>query len=188
MSAPSSVLVVGASVGGLAVAEALRREGYAGGLTLLGAEPHLPYDRPPLSKQVLSGAWEPARTQLRPDSALAQLGAELILGDPAVSLDLGAREVGTASGRKLRAEVIVLATGLEPRRLPGQEQWAGVHVLRTLDEALALRAYLLAGPRVVSWVMACSVRRSPRPRGAWASRSRWWGRNRRRLRASSGPW
>lgn len=68
MNPPSRVLVVGASVGGLAVAEALRREGYAGGLSLLGAEPHLPYDRPPLSKKVLAGAWEPGKTQLRPEA------------------------------------------------------------------------------------------------------------------------
>lgn len=149
MNAPSSVLVVGASVGGLAVAEALRREGYAGRLTLLGAERHLPYDRPPLSKKVLSGAMEPDRTQLRPESALAKLEAELIVGDPAVRLDVGAREVGTASGSSLRADVIVLATGLEPRRLPGQDRWAGVHVLRALDDALALRADLLAGRRLV---------------------------------------
>lgn len=149
MGAPSSVLVVGASVGGLAVAEALRREGYAGRLTLLGAERHLPYDRPPLSKKVLSGAMEPASTQLRPEAALAKLDAELILGDAAVRLDVGAREVGTATGRSLRAEVVVLATGLEPRRLPAQDRWAGVHVLRTLDDALALRADLLTGPRVV---------------------------------------
>jgi NADPH-dependent 2,4-dienoyl-CoA reductase/sulfur reductase-like enzyme len=149
MKTPSNVLIVGASAGGLAVAEALRREGYAGGLTLLGAEKRLPYDRPPLSKKVLSGAWEPGQTQLRPDTELVKLDAEFILGDPAVRLDLGAREVKTASGRALRAEAIVLATGLEPRRLPGQEPWAGVHVLRTLDDALALRADLLEGPRLV---------------------------------------
>jgi NADPH-dependent 2,4-dienoyl-CoA reductase/sulfur reductase-like enzyme len=146
---PASVLVVGASVGGLAVAEALRREGYAGRLTLLGAERHLPYDRPPLSKKVLSGAFEPDRTQLRPATALAQLDVELILGDPALGLDPQAREVATSSGRRLRAEVIVLATGLEPRRLPAQQDYAGVHMLRTLDDALALRAALLAGSRVV---------------------------------------
>ncbi|AKT42111.1 NAD(P)/FAD-dependent oxidoreductase [Chondromyces crocatus] len=145
---PSSVLVVGASVGGLAVAEGLRREGYEGALTLLGAEQHLPYDRPPLSKKVLSGALAPAQTQLRPEAALERLGAALVLGDPAVRLDVTAREVTTAAGRHLRADVLVLALGLQPRRLPG-DALAGVHVLRTLDDAIALRAALLTGPRVV---------------------------------------
>ncbi|MDC3987033.1 NAD(P)/FAD-dependent oxidoreductase [Polyangium jinanense] len=149
MTTPSSVLVVGASAGGLAVAEALRREGYEGRLSLLGAERHLPYDRPPLSKKVLSGAWKPEQAQLRPESALTKLDVELVLGDAAIRLDVAAREVTTASGRSLRADVVVLATGLEARRLPGQEAWAGVHVLRTVDDTLALRADLLAGPRVV---------------------------------------
>ncbi|TKD12260.1 NAD(P)/FAD-dependent oxidoreductase [Polyangium fumosum] len=149
MKTPSRVLVVGASLGGLSVVEALRREGYAGGVTLLGAERHLPYDRPPLSKKVLSGAVEPEKTFLRSESAVAQLDAEVILGDPAVRLDLTAREVHTAAGRVLRADVIVLATGIEPRRLPGQEKWAGVHVLRTVDDAVALRADLLENPRLV---------------------------------------
>ncbi|PCC71616.1 Reductase C-terminal [Nannocystis exedens] len=149
MTIPASVLVVGASVGGLAVVEALRREGYTGALTLLGAERHPPYDRPPLSKKVLSGAWEPDRTRLRQDAALAQLAATMILGEQAVHLDVLGRAVTTASGRRLTAEAIVIATGLEPRRLPGQEPWAGVHVLRTLDDAVALRADLLAGSQVV---------------------------------------
>lgn len=149
MTAPASVLVVGASIGGLAVAESLRRDGYAGALTLLGAERHLPYDRPPLSKKVLAGACEPERARLRTDFALAELQAEFVLGDPAVHLDVGARAVRTASGRRWAAEAIVIATGLEPRRLALPEPWAGVHVLRTLDDAVALRADLLAAARVV---------------------------------------
>ncbi|GAB3416570.1 NAD(P)/FAD-dependent oxidoreductase [Flindersiella endophytica] len=146
---PSSVLIVGASAAGLTTAEALRRKGFSGRLTVLGAEPHLPYDRPPLSKQVLSGAWEPDRARLRPEAMLAALSAEFGLGDPAVWLDVSARTVHTASGRELRADAIVLATGLRPRSLPGQENLTGVHVLRTLDDALALRTSLLAGPRLV---------------------------------------
>ncbi|WAS94621.1 NAD(P)/FAD-dependent oxidoreductase [Nannocystis punicea] len=149
MTVPSGVLVVGASVGGLAVVESLRRDGYAGALTLLGAERHPPYDRPPLSKKVLSGALEPDRTRLRPDAALAQLNATVLLGDPAVHLDAPARAVVTAAGRRLTAEAIVIATGLEPRRLPGQLPWPGVHVLRTVDDAVALRADLLAATQVV---------------------------------------
>jgi NADPH-dependent 2,4-dienoyl-CoA reductase/sulfur reductase-like enzyme len=144
-----SVLVVGASAAGLATVEALRRKGYAGPLTVLGAESHLPYDRPPLSKQVLSGKWEPARAQLRQSEALSTLDVEFILGDPAVGLDVAARAVHTASGRVLAAESVVVATGLRPRVLPGQAVLAGVHVLRTLDDALALRADLLSAKRVV---------------------------------------
>lgn len=136
-------LIVGASAAGLATAEALRRKGYTGRLTILGAEPHLPYDRPPLSKQVLSGTWEPAKAQLRSADALAALDAEFVLGDPAVHLDVTERAVRTVSGRVLKADNVVLATGLRPRTLPGQR------ALRTLDDALALRADLLKAKRAV---------------------------------------
>ncbi|MDR8413809.1 FAD-dependent oxidoreductase [Nonomuraea sp. 3-1Str] len=149
MTVPADVLVVGASAGGLAVVEALRRHGHQGGLTVLGAERHPPYDRPPLSKQVLSGVWEGERAHLRSADQLAGLDAEFVLGDRAVRFDAAAREVLTASGRTLRAEAVVLATGLTPARLPGQDGLAGMHVLRTLDDALALREHLLAGPRLV---------------------------------------
>lgn len=149
MSVPSSVLLVGASAAGLGTLEALRRRGYQGRLTVLGAERRLPYDRPPLSKQVLSGAWHAERSRLRPQADLSALDAEIILGDPAVGLDAATRSVQTASGRALRAEAVVAATGLRPRRLPGQADLAGVHVLRTLDDSLALRADLLASSRIV---------------------------------------
>ena len=86
MHTPSSVLVVGASLGGLSVAEALRREGYAGSLVLLGAERHLPYDRPPLSKKVLAGEWEPTKAELRSAAALEKLHVQLALDEPAVRL------------------------------------------------------------------------------------------------------
>lgn len=146
---PDGVLVVGAAAAGLGVAEALRRKGYEGHLTILGAESHLPYDRPPLSKQVLSGTWLPERAQLRTSDALSSLDATFLLGDPAVGLDVAERSVHTASGQVLTAEAVVVATGLRPRTLPGQDGLAGVHVLRTLDDALALRSELLPGKRVV---------------------------------------
>ncbi|MFC3996012.1 NAD(P)/FAD-dependent oxidoreductase [Nocardiopsis sediminis] len=149
MTVPSSVLVVGASAAGLSTAEALRRKGYEGALTLLGAEPHPPYDRPPLSKQVLSGTWDPERARLRPQETLDRLDAEFVLGDPATGLDAAERTVRTASGRVLRADAVVVATGLRPRALPGQDGLAGVHVLRTLGDAAALRADLLESGRVV---------------------------------------
>jgi len=144
-----TLLVVGASAAGLATVEALRRKGYGDRITVLGAEPHLPYDRPPLSKQVLSGQWEPARTQLRPAERLSTLDAEFLLGDAATALDVRERTVRTASGRALTADDIVLATGLRPRTFPGQSGLGGVHVLRTLDDALALRADLLSCSRAV---------------------------------------
>lgn len=147
--APAHVLVVGASASGLTTVEALRRKGYTGGITVLGAEPHAPYDRPPLSKQVLSGAWEPDRAALRTADVLATLDAEFVFGDPAVALDPATRTVRTESGRDLQADAIVIATGVRPRMLPGQQELTGVHVLRTLDDALALRKDLLAGSRLV---------------------------------------
>jgi NADPH-dependent 2,4-dienoyl-CoA reductase/sulfur reductase-like enzyme len=144
-----SVLVVGASAAGLATVEALRRKGFDGHVTVLGAEAHLPYDRPPLSKQVLAGDWTPGQASLRTPAALSALDAEFLLGDPAARLDARARTVHTESGRTLTADAVVLATGLRPRTLPGQDGLAGVHVLRTLDDALALRADLAPGKRVV---------------------------------------
>ncbi|MDX8029084.1 FAD-dependent oxidoreductase [Lentzea sp. BCCO 10_0856] len=135
--------MVGASAAGLATAEALRRKGYTGPLTILGAEPHLPYDRPPLSKQVLSGTWEPTRARLRSAEALAALDATFVLGDPAVHLDVSERAVHTASGRVFKADDIVLATGLRPRTLSGRP------TLRTLDDALALRSQLLSCSQAV---------------------------------------
>lgn len=147
--APARVLVVGASASGLTTVETLRRKGYEGRITVLGDEPHAPYDRPPLSKQVLLGTWEPERATLRTQDVLSALDAEFVLGDPAVALDRASRGVRTESGRQLRADAIVIATGVRARRLPGSEDLAGVHVLRTLDDALALRAGLPAGTRLV---------------------------------------
>ena len=146
---PARVLVVGASAAGLSTVEALRRKGYPGQITVLGDELHAPYDRPPLSKQVLSGVWEPARAALRTQEVLAALDAELILGDSAVALDPATRTVRARSGRDLRADAIVIATGVRARTLPGQDGLAGAHVLRTLDDALALRKDLLSCSRLV---------------------------------------
>ncbi|WP_327654302.1 NAD(P)/FAD-dependent oxidoreductase [Streptomyces sp. NBC_00483] len=149
MSTPSDVLVVGASAAGLAVTESLRRKGYRGRITLLGEEEGAPYDRPPLSKQVLAGTWEAERTQLRTRDVLDALDAELALGERAVALDAATRTVRTASGAELRAEAVVLATGLHARRLPGLSGATGVHVLRTLGDAGRLREELLKAERVV---------------------------------------
>ncbi|MFK0156606.1 NAD(P)/FAD-dependent oxidoreductase [Streptomyces sp. NPDC090493] len=143
------IVIVGASAGGLATAEALRRFGYEGTVTLVGDEPYLPYDRPPLSKQILSGEWQPDRIQLRGRSELDSLGLDLRLGMRATGLDMAARAVTLADGTLVRYDGLVVATGVRPRVLPDCEGVAGVHTLRTLDDALALKARLRAGRRLV---------------------------------------
>jgi 3-phenylpropionate/trans-cinnamate dioxygenase ferredoxin reductase component len=145
-----SVVVVGGSLAGLSAAEQLRSDGFDGDVVIVGAEPHRPYDRPPLSKEVLVGKWGPERTALRPEPRLDELGLEWELGRRATHLDLVDRRVALDDGRRLDYDGLVIATGAVPRRLPGAEGLAGVHVLRTLEDCLALRAELEAGPgRVV---------------------------------------
>ena len=138
MSQPEHVLVVGAGLGGLRTVEQLRSAGFQGRISLVGDEQHAPYDRPPLSKQVLTGEWAPERTTLRSVEGLDDLGVRTHLGMRAVALRPG--EVELANGASLHADAIVVATGLAARTLPGQP--TGVHTLRTLDDALALRAAL----------------------------------------------
>lgn len=149
MNAPSRIVVVGASAAGLAVTEGLRRLGFAGRLTLVGEETHPPYDRPPLSKQLLSGEWDVERLRLRTPEALAALEIDLRLGQAATGVDSRAREVLLADGSRIGYDALVVATGLTPRRLPGTGGVAGVHVLRTVEDAIALRETLRGGPRLV---------------------------------------
>ncbi|WP_369227508.1 NAD(P)/FAD-dependent oxidoreductase [Streptomyces sp. R39] len=139
------IVVVGASAAGLAAAETLRREGYDGTLTLVGDEPLAPYDRPPLSKQILAAEWVPERLALRTPDALAALDLDLRLGVAATGLEPAGRTVELADGSALPYDGLVIATGVRPRRLPGE----GAHVLRTLDDALTLRERLTPGLRLV---------------------------------------
>ncbi|MFI0710204.1 NAD(P)/FAD-dependent oxidoreductase [Streptomyces inhibens] len=139
------IAVVGASAAGLAAAEALRRFGWRGPLTLIGDEPHLPYDRPPLSKQLLHGAWEPERLLLRTEEQLDPLDLDLRLGTRATGLDVATRTLTLDGGERLGCAGVIIATGVAARTLPGADRIAGVHTLRTLDDALALRGRL-AGP------------------------------------------
>ncbi|MEU6084966.1 FAD-dependent oxidoreductase [Streptomyces sp. NPDC047108] len=149
MTGLDEIVVVGAGAAGVTTAETLRRQGYDGRLTLVGAERHQPYDRPPLSKQILSGRWEPDRIRLRRPDTYERLAIDLRLGTAAARLDRMGRAVELADGTRLHADAVVVATGVRPRRLPGAEGLTGVHVLRTLDDALALREALAAGPRLV---------------------------------------
>jgi NADPH-dependent 2,4-dienoyl-CoA reductase/sulfur reductase-like enzyme len=136
-----TVVVVGASLAGWRSAQALRRGGFAGRLVLVGAEHHLPYDRPPLSKQVLAGGWEPERTTLAGRDALDELGIEARLGHRAVSLDVAGRRVELDDGSSLTGDGIVVATGAVPRHLFADQ---GAMVLRTIDDCRALRERVLA--------------------------------------------
>ena len=142
------LVVVGASLAGLRAVEGARAAGYDGPITLVGAEEHLPYDRPPLSKEFLAaGEGEPAPTTLRSAAELAGYDVDLRLGSPATALDTDGREV-TVGGERLPYRALVIATGAHARHLPG-ERLRGVHVLRTLDDARAIRAGLAAGARIV---------------------------------------
>jgi 3-phenylpropionate/trans-cinnamate dioxygenase ferredoxin reductase component len=143
----ATVAVVGASLAGLRCVTALRAEGFAGRIVLVGAEEHLPYDRPPLSKQVLSGKWDAARVQLSSSETLAELGVELVLGHRATALDAAVRTVELDDGSTVSADGVVVATGASPRHLVGTDGLDGVTVLRTLEDCAALRARLeQAGP------------------------------------------
>ncbi|MGH4030439.1 NAD(P)/FAD-dependent oxidoreductase [Actinomycetota bacterium Odt1-20B] len=170
-----AVTVVGASLAGLYTARELRAQGFDGRLVVVGAEPHQPYDRPPLSKGFLmagSGAaagegvaagaegdessaggpqLAPAELALTDSEETAEIDARWLLGTRATGLDLRARSVLLDDGRALESDAVVIATGAHARRLPGPaHDLAGVHTLRTLDDARALRADLLRGPcRVV---------------------------------------
>jgi NADPH-dependent 2,4-dienoyl-CoA reductase/sulfur reductase-like enzyme len=147
-AAMRSVLIVGASAAGISVAGGLRAGGYDGAITLLGEESELPYDRPPLTKQLLSGAWERERTLLLPESRLAALDAQFILGRRAVGLDVPGHTVIADDGTEHPYDALVIATGAAPRTLP-TDGLAGVHVVRTLTDALALRRALEPQPRLV---------------------------------------
>jgi NADPH-dependent 2,4-dienoyl-CoA reductase/sulfur reductase-like enzyme len=147
------LVVVGASLAGLRAVEAARKSGFEGKITLVGAERHLPYDRPPLSKAYLDelepgGA--PESTMFRTEEVLRdELGVELVLGAPATALDTAAKMVTIRGGLHIGYDALIIATGADARMLPGTEHLAGVHALRTLDDAIAIREALDARARVI---------------------------------------
>lgn len=143
------VLVIGASLAGVRCAQELRRLGYAGPLTLVGAERHVPYDRPPLSKAVLDGSRSVAGLDLITAAELTEAGIDLRLGVSAVSLEPGAGRVTLDTGEELSFGSAVIATGSSPKRLPGFDRLPGVHYLRTRDDAESLARELRTGPSVV---------------------------------------
>lgn len=136
------IAVVGASLAGLRAVEELRAQGFDGRITVIGEEPHQPYDRPPLSKAYLAGTCTPESLRLADGSDTDELAAEWRLGVRAESLDPGTRSVRLSDGEEITADGIVIATGGRARALPGSEGLSGVHTVRTLDDAAALRADL----------------------------------------------
>jgi len=144
-----TIAIVGGSVAGVRSAEALRAAGFEGRLVLVGDDVHRPYDRPPLSKSFLDGSVDEDDLGLLEPSDDAELGLELRLGVTASRLDASGGRVVLADGADVRADGVVLATGGRARRLPNTDGVEGVHVLRTLDDARALRRALRDGdPRV----------------------------------------
>lgn len=145
-----TVTVVGTSLAGFSAAQQLRAQGFDGRLVMVGAEVHLPYDRPPLSKGFLTGKTSRADLALGEQSDYDELEAEWVLGDPAVQLRPSNAGVELLSGEHIGADGVVVATGAAARSLPGTEELAGVHTLRTLDDAAALHDELSFGrPQVV---------------------------------------
>jgi 3-phenylpropionate/trans-cinnamate dioxygenase ferredoxin reductase component len=134
----SSIAIVGASLAGLRAAETLRAEGFAGSVTLIGAERHLPYDRPPLSKQFLAGTWGLDRVVLRPADKIAALELDLRLGCRATALDVAGHALTLDDDGTLGFDGLIIATGAQPRLLSGAPGLAGVHTLRTLEDSIAL--------------------------------------------------
>lgn len=144
-----TVVIVGASIGGVRTAQALRRESYPGRIVLVGAEPELPYDRPPLSKQFLAGTWAAKRLTLLTAGAAAEAGIDLRLGVAAEHLDLAEQHVVLADGERIGYDTVVLASGSYARPAPWTVE-SGLHVLRNIGDSAALAADLaVAGPVVV---------------------------------------
>ena len=142
------ILVAGASMAGLRAAEQLRAAGWTGALTLVGDEPHMPYNRPPLSKEVLAGQAPFASLAFRPRASVRD--ARWLLGRTAVAARLAERTVVLDDGSALAYDGLVVATGMRPRRLTCPGPRAGRHTVRTLDDARGLREALTRpGARVV---------------------------------------
>jgi 3-phenylpropionate/trans-cinnamate dioxygenase ferredoxin reductase subunit len=134
-----SCVIVGASHAGSLVAVQLRKEGWAGRIVLIGAEPQLPYHRPPMSKSVLAGEKEPEAVLLRPQAMYADNAIELMLGQTVERIERVDKQLRLASGELIAYDRLVLCTGTYPRRLAADRGQAGLHYLRTAQDALALR-------------------------------------------------
>jgi 3-phenylpropionate/trans-cinnamate dioxygenase ferredoxin reductase subunit len=157
----NSIVLVGGGLAAATAAQTLRERGFAGQLTLVGDEPHLPYERPPLSKQVLAGTEPVETTHVRAASFYTDHGIELLTGDAVTEVDRAAGKLTTDSGRTLPFDRLLLATGASPRRLPlGEGDLDGILTLRTIDDAQRLHDELRAAEHVTivgaGWI-GCEV-------------------------------
>lgn len=142
------VVIVGGGAAACATVVGLRRHGFVGKITVLAEESHVPYDRPPLSKEVLSGAWAVEKTELLPGGALERANVTWLRGQRAVAVDLGAQTVTADNGTLHMYDHMVIATGVRPRIINSRVA-AGVHVLRSIGDALRLREALRPDARLV---------------------------------------
>jgi 3-phenylpropionate/trans-cinnamate dioxygenase ferredoxin reductase subunit len=159
-----NVLVVGGGLGALRVAEQLRQQGHEGPITVIGSEEHLPYDRPPLSKQVMRGDRD---STAFPD--VDDLGVTWVLGTRALFVDSTSKSIKADDGSTYNYDVLVLASGGRPRLIPGMEVGPGLHVLRTIDDALALRESVRRSGRLIvvgAGFIGCEIAASARQIGA----------------------
>lgn len=166
MTIPAGIVIVGGGLAAVRTIEELRRAGFAEAITLVSNEEHLPYDRPPLSKDVLRG--EADDVTLKPAEFYAEYNTTLRLGSGATSLDTAARTVTLANGDFIGYEDLVIATGLVPKSIPLLPDLAGIFVLRTFDDSLALRAYARSSTRAViigAGFIGCEVAASLRKLG-----------------------
>jgi NADPH-dependent 2,4-dienoyl-CoA reductase/sulfur reductase-like enzyme len=159
------LVIVGASLAGLRAAQAARAAGHAGGIVMIGQEPHLPYTRPPLSKELLQGSQEIEDSALQ----IGELDVEWRLGVPAAALDREARRVDLADGTHVEYDRLIIATGCRARAWngPGSEL-QGVHTLRSLEDAVALRGALRSADRLLivgAGFIGCEVAASARALG-----------------------
>jgi NADPH-dependent 2,4-dienoyl-CoA reductase/sulfur reductase-like enzyme len=160
------IVIVGGGLAASRTAEQLRRAEFAGAITIVSDEDHLPYDRPPLSKDVLRG--ETDDVLLKPAEFYAENDITLHLGTAATKLDTAAQTIALANGEVIGYDELVIATGLEPKRIPSLPDIAGICVLRTLDESLALREHAGSIARAVvigAGFIGCEVAASLRKLG-----------------------
>lgn len=162
----TAIVIAGAGLAGVGVAEALRGLGHDGEIVIIGSETHLPYDRPPLSKEVLRGTKGMDDIRLRP--SFDDLAVDLRLGREVTAVDQTERTVRTNDGETCRYDHLVVATGLRPRRLAGTEGRSRVHALRTWDDSAGIAAQLADARRVLvvgAGFIGCEIAASMRESG-----------------------